>query len=89
MEEPGETLNQKSVAKIELTIVVNKKFEFDIEDIEKEYPSILTNMEKKGMDTEDLNEISDYIFKECVGFILNDDNPLLIEEEIDEYWTTL
>lgn len=89
MEEPGETLNQKSVAKIELTIAVNKIFEFDIEDIKEYYPSILTEMKKRGLNIEDIEEISDYIFEECVGFILNDDNPLLIEEEIDEYWTTL
>ena len=77
------------MAKIELTVVVNKKFEFDIEDIKKEYPSILKNMEKKGMDPEDLNEICDYIFKTCINFMTDYDNPLLKEEEIDEYWTTL
>lgn len=54
------------MAKIELTIAVNKTFEFDIEDIEKEYPSILTNMEKKGLNPEDPHELCEYIFSTCI-----------------------
>ena len=75
------------MAKIELTIAVNKIFEFDIEDIKEYYPSILT--EKRGMNPENLNEISDFIFEECVSFVLDRENPLLRGEEIDEHWTTL
>ena len=73
------------MAKIELTIAVNKTFEFDIEDIKKEYPSILTNMRKKGLNPEDPKELCEYIFKVCDGFILNDDNPLLKCEEKNKY----
>lgn len=77
------------MAKIELTIAVNKTFEFDIEDIKEYYPSILTEMKKRGLDIEDIEEISDYIFEECVSFVLDRENPLLRGEEIDEHWTTL
>lgn len=77
------------MAKIELTVVVNKKFEFDIEDIKEYYPSILTEMKKRGLDIEDIEGISDYIFEECVSFVLDRENPLLRGEEIDEHWTTL
>lgn len=77
------------MAKIELTIAVNKTFEFDIEDIKEYYPSILTEMKKRGLNPENLNEISDFIFEECVSFVLDRENPLLRGEEIDEYWTTL
>jgi hypothetical protein len=77
------------MAKIELTIAVNKTFEFDIEDIKEYYPSILTEMKKRGMNPENLNEISDFIFEECVSFVLDRENPLLRGEEIDEHWTTL
>lgn len=77
------------MAKIELTITVNKTFEFDIEDIKEYYPSILTEMKKRGINPENLNEISDFIFEECVSFVLDRENPLLRGEEIDEHWTTL
>lgn len=77
------------MAKIELTIAVNKTFEFDIEDIKEYYPSILTEMKKRGMNPENLNEISDFIFEECVSFVLDRENPLLMGEDIDEHWTTL
>lgn len=77
------------MAKIELTIAVNKTFEFDIEDIKEYYPSILTEMKKRGTNPENLNEISDFIFEECVSFVLDRENPLLRGEEIDEHWTTL
>jgi hypothetical protein len=77
------------MAKIELTVAVNKTFEFDIEDIKEYYPSILTEMKKRGMNPENLNEISDFIFEECVSFVLDRENPLLRGEEIDEHWTTL
>jgi len=77
------------MAKIELTVVVNKTFEFDIEDIKEYYPSILTEMKKRGLNIEDIEEISDYIFEECVSFVLDRENPLLRGEEIDEHWTTL
>lgn len=77
------------MAKIELTIAVNKTFEFDIEDIKEYYPSILTEMKKRGMNPENLNEISDFIFEECVSFVLDRENPLLRGEEIGEHWTTL
>lgn len=77
------------MAKIELTIAVNKTFEFDIEDIKEYYPSILTEMKKRGMNPENLNEISDFIFEECVSFVLDRENPLLMGEVIDEHWTTL
>jgi hypothetical protein len=77
------------MAKIELTIAVNKTFEFDIEDIKEYYPSILTEMKKRGLNPENLNEISDYIFEECVSFVLDRENPLLRGEDIDEHWTTL
>lgn len=77
------------MAKIELTIAVNKIFEFDIEDIKEYYPSILTEMKKRGLNIEDIEEISDYIFEECVSFVLDRENPLLRGEEIDEHWTTL
>lgn len=73
------------MAKIELTIAVNKTFEFDIEDIEKEYPSILTNMEKKGLNPEDPHELCEYIFSTCINFITDYDNPLFESEEIDKY----
>lgn len=46
-------------------------------------------MEEKGLNPENLNEICDYIFKSCINFMTDYDNPLLKEEEIDEYWTTL
>ena len=62
---------------------------FDIEDIKEYYPSILTEMKKRGMNPENLNEISDFIFEECVSFVLDRENPLLRGEEIDEHWTTL
>ena len=77
------------MAKIELTVAVNKTFEFDIEDIKEYYPSILTEMKKRGMNPENLNEISDFIFEECVSFVLDRENPLLRGEEIDEHWSTL
>ena len=73
------------MAKIELTVAVNKTFEFDIEDIKEYYPSILTEMKKRGMNPENLNEISDFIFEECVSFVLDRENPLLRGEEIDEH----
>ena len=79
----------KIMAKIELTVAVNKTFEFDIEDIKEYYPSILTEMKKRGMNPENLNEMSDFIFEECVSFVLDRENPLLRGEEIDEHWTTL
>lgn len=77
------------MAKIELTIAVNKTFVFDIEDIKEYYPSILTEMKKRGLNIEDIEEISDFIFEECVSFVLDRENPLLRGEEIDEHWTTL
>lgn len=77
------------MAKIELNVVVNKRFEFDIDDIKEYYPSILTEMEKRGLNIEDLEEISDYIFEDCVSFVLDRENPLLRGEDIDEHWTTL
>lgn len=73
------------MAKIELTIAVNKTFEFDIEDIKEYYPSILTEMKKRGLNIEDPNELCEYIFSACINFITDYDNPLFESEEIDKY----